>query len=167
MRGIRVASRPMRLHVLLVLVLFVYPVAQAQSPGSNPMQRATGTFDVKVAPLGNAIQDDATIGRFSLEKQFQGALTGTSKGEMLSSGDPKNDAGAVAVEKVSGQLEGRSGTFVLQHHGIMAGGKPQHWTITVVPGSGTGDLKGLTGTMQIIIEGGKHSYVLEYSLPKK
>lgn len=131
------------------------------------MHRATGTFDVKVAPLEPVGKDDQTIARYSLDKQFHGALEGTSHGEMLSAGNPASDAGAVAMEKVTGKLDGRSGAFVLLHDGIMVGGKPQHWTITIVPGSGTGDLQGLAGTMQIIVEAGKHSYVLEYTLPEK
>lgn len=128
------------------------------------MHHATGAFDVKVTPLEAANKDDATIARYSLDKQFHGALEGASKGEMLSSGNPSSDAGAVALEKFSGRLDGRSGTFVLQHHGIMVGGKPQHWTIQVVPGSGTAELKGIEGSRQITIAGGKHSYVFDYTL---
>ena len=157
----------MKVHLQLALVLIIYPIAQTQSPRSTAMHHATGTFDVEVGSLGPVYKDDPSIARFSLDKQYHGALAGTSKGEMLSSGNPASDAGAVAMEKVSGQLDGHSGTFVLQHHAMMVGGKPQHWAITVVPGSGTRDLKGLTGTMQIIVESGKHSYVFDYSLPEK
>jgi Protein of unknown function (DUF3224) len=155
----------MQFHLLLALI--VISLLQPQPPRSNAMHHATGTFEVKIAPLEPVLKDDATISRFSADKQFHGALDGAGHGEMLSTGNPAADAGAVAMEKVTGKLDGRSGSFVLLHHGIMVGGKPQHWTITVVPGSGTGELQGIGGTMQIVIEAGKHSYVLDYTLPEK
>jgi len=100
----------------------------------------------------------------SIDKQFHGDLEGTSKGEMLTAGTGvKGSAGYVAIERVSGTLNGRSGTFVLQHSGTMTHGEP-HLTITVVPDSGTGELAGLAGTMSILIAGGNHSYDFEYTL---
>ncbi len=127
--------------------------------------RATGTFEVKMAP--QALHDnagDATLGRMSLDKQFHGDLEATSKGEMLTAGTAvKGSAGYVAIERVSGKLHGRSGTFVLQHSGTMTRGEP-HLTITVVPDSGTGQLAGLAGKMMIIVADGKHSYDFEYTL---
>lgn len=127
--------------------------------------RATGTFDVTLKPLGLADQAaDATLGRLSIDKQFHGDLEATSKGEMLSAGTGvEGSAGYVAIERVGGTLHGRSGTFVLQHSGIMTRGAPQ-LTITVVPDSGTGQLTGLAGTLAIVIADGKHSYDFEYSL---
>src|SRR4030081_1571195 len=108
--------------------------------------RASGTFEVKLVPQaqeGDAA--DAKLGRMSIDKQFHGHLEGTSKGQMLTAGtDVKGSAGYVAIERVSGSLQGRSGTFVLQHSGTMTRGIPQ-LTITVVPDSGTGQLVGLTG----------------------
>jgi hypothetical protein len=128
--------------------------------------RATGTFDVKVAPL--AAYDTtagSTLGRMSIDKQFHGDLEGTSKGEMLVAGTGiKNSAGYVAVERVTGTLKGRRGSFILQHSATMNRGAP-NLVITVVPDSGTGELEGLTGTMNIIIADGKHSYEFDYSLP--
>ncbi|HXZ79061.1 MAG TPA: DUF3224 domain-containing protein [Terriglobales bacterium] len=129
--------------------------------------RATGTFEVKIAPLEPYYKDDKTLTRFSLDKQFHGDLEATSKGEMLSAGNPAASAGAVAMEKVNGRLNGRSGSFVLQHNGTMEDGTPTGWTIVVTPGSGAGELAGIKGKMQIIIEGGKHSYVFDYTLPEK
>lgn len=124
--------------------------------------RASGAFDVKLTP--QATEDDA-LGRMSLDKQFHGDLEATSKGEMLSAmGGVQGSAGYVAIEKVTGTLKGRSGTFVLQHSGTMTRGTPQ-LTITVVPDSGTGQLEGLAGTMTIEIADGKHSYGFEYTLP--
>ena len=124
--------------------------------------RATGTFDVNVSPLST---DAAPLGRMGLDKEFHGDLAGTSKGEMLTfQSDVEGSAGYVAMERVTGTLHGRSGTFVLQHSGTMERGA-MHLQLTVVPDSGTGELTGLAGSMQIIIEDGQHSYVFDYTLP--
>ena len=127
--------------------------------------RASGPFEVKLSPL--PLDDkaaDAMLGRMSINKQFHGDLEATSRGEMLSAGTSvKGSAGYVAIERVSGKLGGRSGTFVLQHSGTMMRGEPQ-LSVTVVPDSGTGELTGLAGTMKINIDGGKHSYEFEYTL---
>jgi hypothetical protein len=123
--------------------------------------RAKGTFEVKLTPQEGA---DASLGRMSIDKQFHGDLEGASKGEMLTAGTGvKGSAGYVAIEKVSGTLHGRSGTFILQHSGTMTRGTPQ-LVITVVPDSGTGQLAGLTGKMAIEITDGKHFYDFEYTL---
>jgi hypothetical protein len=127
---------------------------------------AEGTFDVKNAQLSadEALAGTA-IGRFGLDKQFHGALEATSKGEMLGAGNPATGtAGYVALEEVSGTLNGRSGSFALQHFGTMEENKFD-LVVKVVPGSGTGDLTGISGTMTIKIVSGKHSYQFEYSLP--
>jgi hypothetical protein len=125
--------------------------------------RATGTFEVKVLPQA-ADQGFEAVGRMLLDKQFHGDLEASSKGQMLAAGtDVKGSAGYVAMEQVSGTLHGRTGTFVLQHSGTMNRGEPQ-LSVTVVPDSGAGRLVGLTGRMDIIIEGGKHSYEFEYAL---
>ena len=127
--------------------------------------RAAGTFDVKLSPLP-AYNDaeGAMLGRLSLDKTFQGDLTATSRGEMLSAGTAvKGSAGYVAIERVSGTLHGRSGSFVLQHSGTMDRGVPQ-LVVSVVPDSGTDELTGLAGTMRIDIESGAHSYVFDYTL---
>jgi len=102
-------------------------------------RHAEGTFDVKSTPLP---PDDATtgtpIGRFALDKQFHGDIEGPSKGEMLASGNPATGtAGYVAIEHITGALQGHAGSFALQHLGTMEQGKFQ-LTVTVVPGSGTG-----------------------------
>ncbi len=127
--------------------------------------RATGTFEVKLTPLASAdAAEGSTLGRMAIEKQFHGDLEATSKGEMLTAGTQvKGSAGYVALEKVSGALHGRTGTFVLQHGGTMTRGTPQ-LTVAVVPDSGTGQLTGLSGRMNIKVDGGKHSYEFEYAL---
>lgn len=123
-------------------------------------QTARGTFEVKLTPHPG----DAVPTRLAIEKQFQGDLEGSSRGEMLAANSPvKGSAGYVAIEQVSGSLHGRSGTFVLQHSGAMTRGSGQ-LTIAVVPDSGTGDLKGLAGNLSIQIADGKHSYEFTYTL---
>lgn len=127
--------------------------------------RATGTFDVKLAPQPVHAEAEGVLARMSIDKHFSGDLEGTSRGEMLAATTPvQGSAGYVAIERVTAALEGRTGTFVLQHGGIMSRGE-RTLSITIVPDSGTGEMEGITGTMDILIEGGVHSYVLEYSLP--
>jgi hypothetical protein len=129
------------------------------------MKHASGTFEVKLVPQApDDKSEDATLGRMSIDKQFRGDLEGSSKGQMLSAvTSVKGSAGYVAIEQVSGTLQGRKGSFVLQHSGTMTRGKPQ-LLITVVPDSGTDELVGLTGKMTINIVDGKHSYDFEYTL---
>ncbi|MEN3327214.1 MAG: hypothetical protein V7638_2021 [Acidobacteriota bacterium] len=125
--------------------------------------RASGTFEVKMSPHDQ--EADMPIGRMSIDKQFQGDLVGTSRGQMLmaSSESVKNSAGYVAIEKVTGTLNGRRGSFYLQHNGVMTRGAGE-LTITVIPDSGMDQLTGLSGKMNIIIAEGKHSYEFEYTL---
>ena len=125
--------------------------------------RVTGTFDVKLTPQAGD-ESGAGLGRFTIAKQFHGDLEATSAGQMVSAGvSGKGSAGYVAIERVTGTLSGRRGSFVLQHNGLMTRGVPS-LTIVVVPDSGTDELEGLTGKMEIIIAGGKHSYDFEYTI---
>jgi hypothetical protein len=126
------------------------------------MPQANGTFEVKLTPHKEA--GSANIGRMSIDKQFHGDLEGTSQGEMLSAmTDLKGSAGYVAIERVTGALQGRGGTFVLQHNGTMTRGEPQ-LSVTVVPDSGTGELAGLTGKLTIRIDGKQHFYEFDYEI---
>jgi hypothetical protein len=126
---------------------------------------AKGTFDVKVAPVAEDKADGSTLGRYSLDKQYHGDLDATAKGEMLTAGSDVKGSGAyVAVERVTGTLNGRKGSFVLVHKGTMAHGSTQ-LEITVVPDSGKDQLTGISGKLNIMIADGKHSYDFEYSLP--
>jgi Protein of unknown function (DUF3224) len=146
---------------LMYAAAFKTPPPGPVKKGEVMTSRASGTFEVKLTPQAT---DDAALGRMSLDKQFHGDLEATSKGEMLTAGTSvKGSAGYVAIERVSGTLQGRSGTFILQHSGTMTRGAPQ-LTITVVPDSGTGQLAGLAGKMTIEIADGKHSYDFEYTL---
>lgn len=127
--------------------------------------RASGTFDVNLSPLVAAhAGDDAPLARMSIDKTFHGDLEGTSRGEMLSVMTAvKGSAGYVAMEKVTGTLHGREGAFTFQHSATMNRGTPQ-LSVTVVPDSGTGALTGITGSLQIVIENKKHSYIFDYAL---
>ena len=126
---------------------------------------ASGPFDVKMTPQTPEEKvGDPSIGRMALDKQFHGDLEATSKGQMLAAmTDTPGSAGYVALERVTGTLRGKTGTFALQHTGVMTRGTPS-LSITVVPDSGTGDLVGLTGTMTINVTDGKHSYGFDYTL---
>jgi predicted flavoprotein YhiN len=152
------------------MVLSLSASAQDQLPAQRAAKEkivtshAIGTFDVKVTPQAPADGADADVGRMTLDKQFHGDLEGTSKGQMLAvSTSVKGSAGYVAMEKVTGTLKGRSGSFVLQHSGTMTRGEGE-LNVSVVPDSGTGELKGISGKMTIEISDGKHLYSFEYAL---
>ncbi|MBS0365062.1 MAG: DUF3224 domain-containing protein [Proteobacteria bacterium] len=130
-------------------------------------EHATGSFDVKITAQkhDSQIARAANFDRRTIDKRFHGPLEATGKGEMIAtSTEVKESAAYVALERVSGRLNGRSGSFVLQHMAIMNRGKPQ-MTVTVVPDSGSGELRGLTGAMTITVgPDGAHSYDFSYSL---
>lgn len=161
------------IHIGLSLCL-AFPAAAV--PQSHPVKphgtsaaaarHAEGNFDVTPSPLTS---DDATtgtsIGRFLLQKRYHGGLDATSIGEMLAAGNPATGtAGYVAIEEVSGTLGGKKGSFALQHNGAMDHGKLE-LSVKVVPGSGTGQLANISGTMIIVNNAGKHSYQFVYTLP--
>ena len=128
--------------------------------------KITGSFDIKLNPIEGYAKGKhgVQLSRMSLDKTFHGELEATSKGEMLSAMTPiKGSAGYVAIEQVNGSLSGKSGSFVLQHFGTMKRGADR-LILEVVPDSGTGELEGLTGSMAINIEDGKHEYIFEYEL---
>ena len=142
------------------------PDVAAGTAESMPMtKRASGPFEVKIVPQAPEENvGDPTVGRLSISKQFSGDLQGTSRGQMLAvRTEIPASAGYVALERVTGTLDGKTGTFALQHSGTMNRGKPG-LIISVVPDSGTGDLAGIAGTMSITIADGKHSYDFEYAI---
>ncbi|MFZ6731930.1 DUF3224 domain-containing protein [Undibacterium sp. Ji42W] len=128
--------------------------------------KVNGTFDVKLNPQAAAPGiESAKLGRMTIDKQFHGELEAHSLGEMMSAmAEVKGSAGYVAIERVTGTLAGKKGSFVLMHTGIMNRGQPQ-LTIQVVPDSGTDELTGISGSMGIDIKEGQHFYSFEYSLP--
>ena len=126
---------------------------------------AHGTFDVKLAPQpADPYADGAALGRMTLDKEFHGPLEATSKGQMLTGmSSVKGSAGYVAIERVTGRLDGRRGSFILQHSGTMSRGAAS-LVISVVPDSGTDELAGLSGTMSIAVVEGQHTYDFTYTL---
>jgi hypothetical protein len=145
-------------------VLALSTLAIAQPKENSMTHHARGTFTVKMLPLTPAPAEG--ISRFSIDKEIHGDLEATTKGEMFSAGDPKSGvAGYVAIEVVTGTLAGKHGGFALQHSGTMDQGG-RKLSVIVVPGSGTGELKGISGTFDIQIANGQHSYDLEYKLPE-
>lgn len=167
----------MRLPVVLLVVSSLLPAAAHQLPAATPRamrdttaphapRTARGTFQVTIVPQpADAHADGAAMGRMTLDKRFSGELEGTGVGQMLTGmGGVKGSAAYSAIERVTGTLHGRRGTFLLQHTGVMTRGA-QSLRITIVPDSGTDELAGITGEMAIIIEGSAHSYVLTYELP--
>lgn len=146
--------------------------AQTPAPTAVPAKEptmtrhASGAFDVKLSPLPIESPDaDERRGRMALDKHFHGELDATGVGQMLTAtGDVKGSAGYVAIERVSGTLHGRKGSFMLQHSGTMTRGAPS-LSIAVVPDSGDGELAGIEGRMTITITDGAHRYDFEYRLP--
>ena len=170
-----VVTRPVVRTLAAAALLALPSAARAQTAVTAPATptaapaamsgTARGPFDVTLAPQQDA-GAPATLGRMTIDKRFHGDLEATSQGQMLSAmTDTKGSAGYVAVERVTGTLAGRRGSFVLQHSGTMNRGAPQ-LSVTVVPDSGTGELAGLAGAMTVTIADGKHSYEFEYTLPE-
>jgi hypothetical protein len=150
-------------NLFLSIITVTATLAQA-TPSKEATMTARGPFDVKGIPQDDKLNDG--ISRMLLDKQYHGDLEGTSKGQMLAVGNAKNSGVYVAVETFTGTLQGKTGSFSLHHTGIMTKGAPS-LSINVVPDSGTGQLTGITGKMNIIIApDGKHSYEFEYTLPK-
>ena len=147
--------------LFVMLSIALSPYAQKEAVMTN---HARGTFDVTVTPQAPDNVAGGPFGRLFLDKQFHGDLEATSKGQMLAAGTAvESSAGYVALELVTGTLNGRRGSFILQHTGTMTKGVPT-MIVTVVPDSGTDQLTGMAGKMTIIIADGKHSYELAYTL---
>jgi hypothetical protein len=144
----------------------MFAISSLKSERIMSQQHAAGPFDVTVTPQGQPeVGNGVTTGRMMIDKRYHGALEGSGVGEMLSAMTAtEGSAGYVAIERVTGKLNGRSGSFVVQHSGTMARGA-QALSITVVPDSGAGELAGIAGTMRIRIEERQHFYEFDYVLP--
>jgi Protein of unknown function (DUF3224) len=131
--------------------------------------RAIGSFNVQMKPQGEsaAVPDGVTpLGRMSLDKVFSGDMAGSSSGEMLTAMTPTaGSAGYVAIERFTGSVHGKRGSFVLQHSGTMSKRHGQQLSIKIVPDSGSDALRGIEGQFLLKIEQGQHHYELEYTLP--
>ena len=137
-----------------------------QEKSSAMAKHARGTFEVKVTAQKDDGVGDPSIGRMGVEKVYHGDLEGTGLAQMLAgmSADVKDSGAYVAIERVRGTLDGRTGSFAVHHRGVMTRGA-QDLTIAVVPDTGTDGFKGITGTMTIEIKDGKHFYGFDYRLP--
>ena len=129
-------------------------------------QHAAGAFDVKMSPASAPQHEGRTAtGRMLLEKQYSGELQASGKGEMLTAmTDTKGSAAYVAIERITGTLNGKAGSFVVQHAGTMRGGDSQ-LAVTIVPDSGSGELSGISGRMSLKQVDRKHRYEIDYVLP--
>lgn len=164
------AIKPM-LGLLLAAASYCQSAALAYAApfmeGDHRMStHVSGRFSITMTPAATPQRSGRTaLGRMLIEKAYTGALAATASGEMLSAvTDTKGAAGYVAIEAITGVLQGRQGSFVVRHAGTMADGK-QELSIVIVPHSGTGQLAGIRGTMAIRIEAGQHFYDLDYTLP--
>lgn len=124
---------------------------------------ASGSFEVQINPQTQDEAEGSTLGRMFIDKQFHGDLEASGKGEMLTAGTATGSAVYVAIERVTGTLHGRSGSFALLHNGAMTR-ESQQLLITVVPDSGSEQLAGIAGTLTIKIVDGQHSYDFAYTL---
>jgi len=158
------------MKLLIFALALLSPVAHPQqaAKGSSVSHHTTGSFEPEVTPMPSDFPTVPSLGRMTINKQLHGGIEGVSTGQMLTAvSETKGSAGYVAVEVVTGKVEGLSGSFSLIHLGIMDRGKPT-LRVTVVPDSGTGELTGLTGTFTITISAdGKHTYNFDYTLPAK
>lgn len=137
--------------------------ATAESIKEPFMLHATGEFEVSLKPVSAA--DEAPM-RMSIDKQFHGDLEATSVGQMMAGGNEANGARVyVALETVTGTLKGRQGSFILAHRGTMSA-NGQALSVIIVPDSGTDQLKGFAGSLDIDIREGKHFYTIDYTLPE-
>jgi uncharacterized protein DUF3224 len=128
------------------------------------MPTAEGNFEVRLSPQGGHDAVPPELGRLGIDKDFRGDLTGTSRGEMLAVNDAATGSAVyVALEKVDARLAGRSGSFWLAHRGTIHG-EDSSLDVTVVPGSATDELVGLSGSMTID-PAADHAYTFEYDLP--
>ena len=155
-------------NLLAGLTLFAATAFASEIPEPKEVPvttHASGTFDVNIAPLDLHFDGGDKLGRMKIDKTFHGDLEAASQGEMLTAmTDVKGSAVYVAIERVTGTLHGKKGSFVLHHRGVMHDGE-QELEVIVVPDSGTGELEGISGEMKVRIEDGRHFYDFEYDLP--
>lgn len=147
--------------------LFAAANLSASPAKESATMHAHGEFEVKITPQKADNPDAVAAGfsRIALDKRYHGSIEGVGKGEMLAAGDGSRSGAYVALEMVSGSLDGHDGSFALLHSAMLVDGAPRDWKVSVVPDSGTGQLRGLEGELRISMADGKHSYDLAYTLP--
>lgn len=149
----------------MIVLAFAALLMVGAPTGETPMKHAIGTFDVTITPV-QPVPDavPGAPGRMLLSKTFHGGIEAIGAGEMLATMTPQQSGAYVALEQVTGTVDGHAGSFAMVHRGVMNRGT-QELSITIVPGSGTEALSGIAGVLHLTIEGGVHRYDLEYSLP--
>jgi hypothetical protein len=154
------------LRIIVPAITTAMFAAASSVAAETAMRHATGPFDVTTKPVEQDKGEGSALGRFSLDKTYHGELEAVGKGEMLTVGtEVPGSAVYVATERVVGKLDGKAGSFALVHRGSMRG-KDLSLVIDIVPDSGSGELKGITGRLLITVVDGKHQYDLEYALPR-
>ncbi len=149
--------------LLTAIAVLLAPAMSAQAGKEQTMHHAAGEFDVTLKPVSVA---DEPLMRMSIDKIFHGDLQATSLGQMMAGGNDANGARVyVALETVTGSLKGRTGSFILAHRGTMSS-QGQTLSVIIVPDSGTDQLSGISGTLDIEIRDGKHFYTMDYALPE-
>jgi hypothetical protein len=161
----------MRSRLAAVLLVASMAAGAQAGEGSTTVKHATGEFKVTITPEAQGAAPDGGVptSRMALHKTFSGALAGEALGTMLAAGTPAagHAASYVAIDQVSGTLDGRRGGFVLVHRGTMTKAGGADLSVIIAPDSGTGALAGITGTLRIDVKDGKHLYDLAYSLPER
>ncbi|WGM30932.1 DUF3224 domain-containing protein [Brevundimonas sp. NIBR11] len=151
--------------VIGLMVAVLWMAAGTVRAQEAVMRHATGTFEVSVTPADPEVREAGLgLARFMLAKTFTGGMSGACVGQMLAGGPSEQVGTYVALERFVGTVNGRNGAFLMAHRGDMSA-EGYSLSITIVPGSGTGELKGIGGDFALVVEGGEHRYDLSYSLP--
>ncbi len=152
----------LRYHLFKVAVLFVFIALPAFGDPITKENNMTlsGSFEVTLEPQQDEV---APAGRMIIHKVYSGALQGEGTGQMVSKRTSSGDAVYFAIEEFTGVLEGKKGGFTLLHKGFMSASS-ESLDIDILPGSGSGQLEGIRGSMSIIRDGGSHSYSLSVQL---
>lgn len=128
---------------------------------AQTVHEASGTFTIEMEDAQSLLDQTS---RYSFTKRWSGDLSGTSRGFMISAGDPEQgEAGYVAMEVFLGELDDQFGTFALQQFGVMSEGE-QKLQYVIAPGSGSGELTGISGTVELTVVEGEHRVVVRYVL---
>jgi Protein of unknown function (DUF3224) len=153
-----------------MMSLALIPMMTVAAQQEMHVVHAKGSFDVKMIPAELTDFEKANdIIRFTSDKTWHGDFEGVSHIEMITGSTASTGSMAyVAIERMTGKLNGRQGSFTFLHRATMMKGAASagELSVTVVPNSGTGELTGLTGSLKIDIDAqGKHTWTFDYSLP--
>lgn len=145
---------------LTIAALVVGSSVADQSEKEETVMSASGTFEIRLTPKEDA---EAPAGRMLIEKTYLGDMTGSGVGQMISKRIEKGAAVYFAIEEFSGAVKGKSGGFTLLHKGHM-NQESQSLEVTILEGSGRGELQNISGSMLIVQDGSGHRYELTFEL---